>query len=418
MNMPEEIVTTPRIFISYSWTTEEYLEWVRQLATDLAENNIDVELDQWSLREGDNKFVYMEKMVTDKTIQKVIILCDKMYQEKADGKDGGVGTEATIMTPRVYESVKEDSGSQKFIPVVTERHPETKKEFMPAFLDGKKYIDFTKKEEYTEKLEQLVRAIHNKPLLMKPQPGKMPAYLLEDDRITLSTSTQFRRALDLVKNDKPQAFNAVRDYFSIVSENLGEYDFKANELHYDLIIERIKEMLPVRDEIVDLISSVIRYSTEPRMYEAIHSFFESLIPYFELRIYNQASNRWSADHYKFFVHELFLYTVAILLKNRRFEELNELIGQGYYQPESKFSGGSSRLTNFCVFDTYSEALNYYNKNLDRSYYSIYGKFLSDRATRSDINFDNLAQADFFLYLRYQIDASVSNNFRHCQDPKH
>jgi hypothetical protein len=35
----------------------------------------------------------MEKMVTDPEISKVLIVSDKMYAEKADGRAGGVGTE-------------------------------------------------------------------------------------------------------------------------------------------------------------------------------------------------------------------------------------------------------------------------------------------------------------------------------------
>lgn len=59
----------PEVFISYCWTDPEYVDWVRELAEELQENNIKVHLDQWLLREGDNKFVYMERMVTDSQIQ-------------------------------------------------------------------------------------------------------------------------------------------------------------------------------------------------------------------------------------------------------------------------------------------------------------------------------------------------------------
>lgn len=404
-------VMTPKIFISYSWSNDDYIIWVRQLAEELAENNIDVELDQWSLREGDDKYVYMERMVTDPDIQKVVILCDKKYQEKADGRDGGVGTETTIMTPEIYRDVKAKAGEQKFIPVVTERDQATKKEFMPVFLAGRKYIDLTDQDHYAEKFEQLVRTIHNKPLLTKPKPGSMPGYLLEDERVNLATSARFRRAIEQVKNDKPQALNAVKDYFSVFSENLKEYDIISKEITPNQIVERIKEMIPARDEAVDLIEAIARYSSETRMYEEVHAFFEDLILYLEPRNTNGSYHTWSSEHYKFFVHELFLYAVASLLKYRRFEEINELIGQGYYRPGSRFSGERSGLTTFCVFDTYSEALDYYNRSLPRQFHTIYGHLLSERATRSDVRFDDLVQADLFLYLREKLESKSDTRWQ-------
>ena len=184
----ENKIPVRKIFISYSWSNNDYINRVRELAEELASNTMDVELDQWSLKEGDDKFVYMEQMVNDPTIDKVIILLDKKYKEKADGREGGVGTETTIMTPKVYTDVVEKRGKQKFIPVIMERDAVTGEEFLPAFLDGRKYIDLTDADHYAEKFEELVRAIHDKPIYKKPLPGKAPSYLLEDEEINLGTS--------------------------------------------------------------------------------------------------------------------------------------------------------------------------------------------------------------------------------------
>ena len=105
---------TPEVFISNSWSSDEYIEWVRQLAEEISQYNTIVHLDQWELLPGDDKFVYMEKMVNDPKIEKVIVLCDRKYKEKADDREGGVGTEATIMTPKVYEEVRAATGTKNF----------------------------------------------------------------------------------------------------------------------------------------------------------------------------------------------------------------------------------------------------------------------------------------------------------------
>lgn len=62
-------MSNPKLFISYCWTSEEHKQWVKRLATELRENGVDVQLDQWHLREGDSPHAYMERMVTDKAIE-------------------------------------------------------------------------------------------------------------------------------------------------------------------------------------------------------------------------------------------------------------------------------------------------------------------------------------------------------------
>jgi TIR domain len=63
-------MTPPCLFISYSWSSQDHEIWVVNLATQLRESGIDVILDKWELKEGHDSVAFMEKMVTDPTIQK------------------------------------------------------------------------------------------------------------------------------------------------------------------------------------------------------------------------------------------------------------------------------------------------------------------------------------------------------------
>lgn len=94
----------PKLFISYAWSSTDYEEWIRTLATALRENGIDVILDKWDLREGHDALQFMEQMVTDQTIKKVRIVCDRAYMEKAAQRAGGVGAETQIVSAEVYAS--------------------------------------------------------------------------------------------------------------------------------------------------------------------------------------------------------------------------------------------------------------------------------------------------------------------------
>lgn len=107
----------PKVFISYSWTSEEYKKYVVDLVCTLRNRGVDTVFDSYDLMPGDDKYVFMERIANDPTIDKVLILCDRGYKEKADNRSGGVGDETVIITPEVYGRSQQD----KFIPVVMER---------------------------------------------------------------------------------------------------------------------------------------------------------------------------------------------------------------------------------------------------------------------------------------------------------
>ena len=107
-------VEIKRVFISYSWAVQER---VIELAERLIANGIDVVLDVYDLKDGYDKYAFMEQSVNDESIDHVLIICDKTYTEKANSRSGGVGDETVIITPQIYQNVKQE----KFIPVIFEK---------------------------------------------------------------------------------------------------------------------------------------------------------------------------------------------------------------------------------------------------------------------------------------------------------
>ena len=84
-----------KVFISYSWAVQER---VVELAERLIANGIDVVLDVYDLKEGQDKYAFMEQSVNDDTIDRVLIICDKTYAEKEKNREGGVGDETVIIS--------------------------------------------------------------------------------------------------------------------------------------------------------------------------------------------------------------------------------------------------------------------------------------------------------------------------------
>jgi len=85
----------PRVFISYSHGEESHNNWVADIGNFLRQNGVDARLDIWHLRRGMDlpQFMTNELALADR----VILISDETYAQKADGRLGGVGWETMII---------------------------------------------------------------------------------------------------------------------------------------------------------------------------------------------------------------------------------------------------------------------------------------------------------------------------------
>ena len=77
-------VVAPKLFVSYSWTSPDsqrhgFFNWPLWRTRD---SGVDVILDKWDLKEGNDAYAFMERMVTDATIRKVVLVCDRVYARR------------------------------------------------------------------------------------------------------------------------------------------------------------------------------------------------------------------------------------------------------------------------------------------------------------------------------------------------
>jgi SEFIR domain len=147
--MPD--ITNPKVFISYSWSSEEHKEKILKWAQDPVGHGIKVLIDRWNLREGQDKNAFMESMVTDPEVNHVLCFSDAAYAKKADKREGGVGTESQIITPQLYAKVNQT----KFIPIVCE-FDEAGEPYLPVFFKSRIYVDFSSPERANAEWEKLV----------------------------------------------------------------------------------------------------------------------------------------------------------------------------------------------------------------------------------------------------------------------
>ncbi len=214
----KEKTDAPKVFISYCWSTKEHQQWVLELATKLVSDGVDVILDKWEIKEGDDKYVFMERMVNDPEVKKVLIISEKNYQEKANQREGGVGTESQIISEEIYNKVKQD----KFVPIIREFN-DNNEPCLPVYLKGRIYIDLSKDELFYEGYEKVLRNIFDKPLIRKPIIGVPPKHLFEDDQTIRKTSHKYEYFKNAIKNDKKHTNAACEEYLENFIEILKDF---------------------------------------------------------------------------------------------------------------------------------------------------------------------------------------------------
>lgn len=172
--MATKEIKIPKVFISYSWTSPEYEDKVLNLAKRLKTDGINVILDKWLLKPGNDNINFMEKCVKDETIDYVLILLDKGYTEKANKRKGGVGIETQIISKEVYDDVEQ----RKFIPIIFDRNEKGEVD-VPVYLRTRFHFDLTR-EDIENQYVDLVKTIYNKPIYIEPELGPSPSWLNDD----------------------------------------------------------------------------------------------------------------------------------------------------------------------------------------------------------------------------------------------
>ncbi|MFA6716233.1 MAG: toll/interleukin-1 receptor domain-containing protein, partial [Victivallaceae bacterium] len=80
MGNKEEI--SPKVFMSYSHDSKEHKAWVLKLSSHLRSHGVDVILDQWNVKLGDDLPLFMENGLTESSY--IICVCSENYTKKAN----------------------------------------------------------------------------------------------------------------------------------------------------------------------------------------------------------------------------------------------------------------------------------------------------------------------------------------------
>lgn len=390
--MADMLVPNVKAFISYSWSSEDHISWVLELATRLRHDSVDVVLDRWDLEEGQDKYHFMEKMVKDKGISRILAISDKKYADKADGREGGVGTETQILSKQLYENVEQT----KVIPILRQRDTDGNP-FLPTFLSNRKYIDFCDDSLFEKSYDQLLRKILGKPELKKPELGMPPSHLFAEVP-EVKCKAKLHRLRDAVIREKTYVKPLLREYLESIAEDFPQFTLRTDsadtELVYNRVVDSIGASLPYRDSFVEFVFFGADYLEDDVFFDYVHEFLAGLL------FFNDRRNepRYACDSHRFLIYEMFLYLISILLKRKKYRLAAKFI-EAEYSHETTLGNERFTISGAGEFCHYIITLDPDGYNQRPTQYKSSSQLLEERATNAVVTKRNIAQTDILLWLR-------------------
>ena len=393
-----------KVFISYARSVDDtHMNWVKDLGARLMADSIDVELDQWSLKDGHDINVFMETMVNSPNISRVLIICDENYKNKANTRSGGVGAETQIITPKIYENSKEE----KFIPIVRERDKKGNA-FLPTYLSSRLYIDFSDDEMFEDSYEKLLRNIADKPSIPKPKLGtKLPSYITDDSFNDSELKSIIRSLKNQIKRDPEKSDSFVADFIDLFLEELKTFEVKGSpsthiamgqEIYNNLMSYKI-----IRDDFIDFVSIITSKEVKVDVDELIR-FFEQKLLFLSPQDDRSSWVTGQFDNFKAIFHELFIYSVASCLKNKNYKLIRDLLFSKYY-PNDKHSKTEEKEFLF-IFDYHRDLNEYISSQYNNT--AGFGQYLMNNV---GLKFDKnlIILADTICYIICQLYPKIDSH---------
>ena len=371
----EKKVEHPRVFISYSWSSKEYEEKVMDLAVKLQGDGIEVIIDKWLMQPGNDTISFMEKCVKDPEVNFVLMLLDKKYTEKADSRSGGVGIETQIISNEVYNNVEQS----KFIPIVFDRDDEGKI-YVPIYLKSKFHYDLTQ-DNSDEEYVKLVKQIYGRQIYYKPELGNKPSWVDE----SLNSPSALKLKILQNKNNK-SSFNSLEE--EIKKSSLGEDETEIIEKAEKnrVIIEKYNNSIEYRNALIEIFFN--KY-TEDNFIDETCDFYENI------KNWNKQNSGIKQEIWDAFIHETFIYLIAVLLKMKQYRTINIFITKSYFQ-----QGYEDNITSSNKY-FYSHNYDIIQESKceldDKKYYSGMAQIWIENIYEPKITKQEFTQADVLIY---------------------
>ena len=365
------------------------MDWVVRLATELRANGVDAILDKWHLREGQDAHAFMEQMVTNPDVGKVVLISDRKYAERSDQRVGGVGAESQIMSGELYGKVDQT----KFVAVCRE-NDENGRAILPVFMKTRIYIDFSDNDQYAERFEQLLRWCFDKPLYIEPELGTAPAF--SDNQIApiVRRQTEFQRS-NKANNGGVSRPSAVASFFRAISDDdaLPVIERVEGQSEDDNIYESILAIAPLITRVMGVFEEAIKEElTSQAAADELHRYLEVIVSKYE-----RGSTTWSGDVLKFYGQFILVAAIAVMIDNSRGKLANEFLSTPFVVDE--YGGMTAKGVSYSRFGAHLKSMEYRNDRLKLRRLSLHSDLIKTVCEAAGFSFRNFIQAELVLYLR-------------------
>lgn len=156
----------PRVFISYTGKDKVNRNWVKSFACRLRDNGVDARIDMFHLKPGQD----LPQWMTNELIMadKVLLICDKYYAEKADNRKGGVGWETMIIQGDMLSRQEQN----KYVAILRDADVD---QSLPIYVKSKYALNWTDESQIDKEFEELLLYLFDCDL--EPPMGEIPLFI-------------------------------------------------------------------------------------------------------------------------------------------------------------------------------------------------------------------------------------------------
>ncbi len=159
-------IHNPRVFISYTSADYNNRKWVQRLADKLRASGVNARVDIYHLKPGDD----LPQWMTNELIlaEKVILVCDKFYADKADHKRGGVGWETMIIQGDMMAHLEQS----KYVAIARGHDVDQN---LPIYVKSRYALDWSDDDSMDKEFDKLLLYLFDCEL--EPPIGKIPEFI-------------------------------------------------------------------------------------------------------------------------------------------------------------------------------------------------------------------------------------------------
>lgn len=161
-------IKSPRVFISYTGTNIDNKKWVKDFAIKLRNNGVNARIDIFHLKPGQDLPQWMtnEIIISDK----ILLICDKYYAEKADYRKGGVGWEPMIIQGDMLSKQEQN----KYVAILRDKDID---QSLPVYVKSKYALDWSSENQNEQNFKNLMIYLFDCDI--EPPLGEIPTFIKE-----------------------------------------------------------------------------------------------------------------------------------------------------------------------------------------------------------------------------------------------